>query len=334
MSVVAAVCYAPWSLFIQQQPGSSTGWVSYFATMLGFNWFGNLWQQMLQQAYLEGPWSRASVPLAVLAGQLVAARDGRRGAPWLVPALGVAALLVGSGGCAVVLAIIALQRAWRVGMSGPAWLLAGLVVLWFVMAPIYHPYFRLIVPFTLATFALGGAAIDGWMRPRDASSGPDGRGTWVGVATVAVVALVSLWRSDPSNPWRPTPDLERAAAALDAQLPANAPVHVMGEPALAFYLHRLGHPAFGRTTLEGLDSIPGSSFLVTGIYLRRAPRLRARFAERQQNIQTLSRVPIGPPSDLRLLDDFKPDSARRWIVHPDTTYDLLLYRYTSRGTSP
>jgi hypothetical protein len=246
----------------------------------------------------------------------------------------VAALLIGSGGCAAVLAIVALHRAWRTGMSGPAWLLAGLVVLWFVMAPIYHPYFRLLVPFTLATFALGGAAIDGWMRPSGPGSTFNGRSTGLGVATVVVVAIVSLWRADPSSPWRPTPELERAAAVLDAQLPRGVPVHVMGEPALAFYLHRRGHPSFGRTTMEGLDSIPGSSYLVTGVYLRRAPRLRERFAERQDRIEALARVPIGAPSDLRLLDDFKPDSARRWIVRPDTTYDLLLYRFTSRGTSP
>ena len=326
MCLVAAGCYAPWSLFIQGQPGSSTGWVSYFATMLGFNWLGNLWQQVQQQAYLEGPWSRASVPLAALAAQLVAARHGRGWSAWVLPAVGAAAALIGSAGCALALSGIALRRGWTRGLTGPLWLLGSLLVLWAVMAPIYHPYFRLILPFTIATFALGGAALDGWLVPRQHSRWPALAG--IGVATVAFVALAGIWRTDPSDPWRPTPALAQAAEILDAHLPPGSRVSVLGEPALAFYLHLRGHRSFERTTLEGLDSLRVPRFVIAGVYLRRAPRLRAGFADRQDRLSLVERVPIGAPSDLRLLDDFRPDSARRWIAHPDTTYDLLLFRYS------
>jgi hypothetical protein len=32
------------------------------------------------------------------------------------------------------------------------------------------------------------------------------------------------------------------------------------------------------------------------------------------------------PNDLRLLDDFRPDRAREYLLAPDTTFDIVLYR--------
>jgi 4-amino-4-deoxy-L-arabinose transferase-like glycosyltransferase len=328
MCVVAGVCYLPWSVFIQSQAAGSSGWAAYFATMLGLDWFGSLWRQVQQQAYLEGPWSRASVPLAVLAAQLVAGRRGQALSRWLLPAAAVAALLVGSAGSALVLAVVALVLSWKRGMTGGAWLLAALLLLWFVMGPIYHPYFRLLLPFTLATFVLAGAALAIVARP--ASRGHDAVTAGLGVALALAVGLVARRLGDPSDPWRPTRGLPAAAVAMDAQLPAGAPVSVLGEPALAFYLHRLGHPSFERTTMEALDSLSAPRYVVAGIYLRRAPRVRERFEARRDRLEQLGRFPAGLPSDLRLLDDFRPDTAARWMARPDTTYDLLLFRYTPR----
>jgi 4-amino-4-deoxy-L-arabinose transferase-like glycosyltransferase len=328
MCVVAGVCYLPWSVFIQSQAAGSSGWAAYFATMLGLDWFGSLWRQVQQQAYLEGPWSRASVPLAVLAAQLVAGRRGQALSRWLLPAAAVAALLVGSAGSALVLAVVALVQSWKRGMTGGAWLLAALLLLWFVMGPIYHPYFRLLLPFTLATFVLAGAALAIVARP--ASRGHDAVTAGLGVALALAVGLVARRLGDPSDPWRPTRGLPAAAVAMDAQLPAGAPVSVLGEPALAFYLHRLGHPSFERTTMEALDSLSAPRYVVAGIYLRRAPRVRERFEARRDRLEQVGRFPAGLPSDLRLLDDFRPDTAARWMARPDTTYDLLLFRYTPR----
>ncbi|MGQ0647590.1 MAG: ArnT family glycosyltransferase [Gemmatimonadaceae bacterium] len=327
MCVVAAVCYVPWSLFIQSQSGASSGWASYFATMLRLDWVGNLWRQIQQQAYLEGPWSRTSVPLAALAAQLVAARHGRTFPVWLVPALGVAALLVGGSGSALLLTAVALWQAWRRGMSGADWLLASLVLLWLVMAPIYHPYFRLILPFSLATCVLAGAAFRSRVPIGPFARVPV-RMLAPGAAGTVVVATLSMRLSDPSSPWRPTRSLPDAAAAMDAALPAGTPVSVIGEPALAFYLHQRGHASFERTTMEALDTLGQPRYVVAGIYLRRAPLVRERFESRRERLELLGRFPLGAPSDLRLLDDFRPDSARRWVTRRDSTYDLLLFRYT------
>lgn len=333
MVAVAVLCYLPWALFIQRQPGASAGWASYFATMLRIDWFGNLWQHVRMQAYMEGPWSRASVPVAWVAGAVVARRLGRRLAPsWVGVALAGAALLVGGAGVALLLSIAALGLAWRRGMMGADWIMGSLVVLWLVMAPVYHPYARLIMPFTIATMILAGAFL-----VRAGAQGEvavrDGMGEWAGLIAAAAVALFTARMPDPSSPWRRATGLPEAAEALDNDLPPGAPVNVMGEPALAFYLHMLGHPSFRRTTMAGLDSLTSERYLVTSIYLRRAPVMQKGMAERREQFAFIKRIPLAVPSDLRVLDDFRPDSARRWITRPDSTYDLILWKFTPKPSS-
>ncbi|MBK8248082.1 MAG: glycosyltransferase family 39 protein [Gemmatimonadetes bacterium] len=327
MSVVALACYLPWMAFIQSQPGSSAGWVSYFATMLRLDWFGNFWQQVQQQGYLEGPWTRASAVAALVAAQLVAMGQSRSLAPWVPMGAAGIALLVGGAAVPVVLMGAALAIHWRRGMTTAAWVLTALVVLWVVMAPVYHPYFRLLLPLAVTWFALGGAGVEALARPTHRP--------WPSLAVAAValglVGVLSPRMPDPSSPWRASRGLVEAAEQLSDRVPVGEPISVMGEPALAFYLHRRGHPAWERGTLEALDTLATPRYLVTGIYQRRAPLIQKRFEERADQLELLARFPAGLPSDLRLLDNFLPDSARVWMTHPDTTYDLLLYRFTPRG---
>ena len=327
MCAVALALYLPWMAFIQSQPGSSAGWVSYFATMLRLDWFGNFWQQVQQQGYLEGPWTRASALAALVAAQVVAMGQSRSLAPWVpVLAAGIA-LLVGGAAVPVLLMGAAVAVQWRRGMTTAVWVLTALVALWVVMAPVYHPYFRLLLPLAVTWFALGGAGVEALARPAERR--------WpalaAAAAALALVGVLSPRIPDPSSPWRSSRGLVDAADQLSARVPAGEPISVMGEPALAFYLHRRGHPAWERGTLEGLDTLAAPRYLVTGIYQRRAPLIQKRFAERADQLELLARFPAGLPSDLRLLDNFLPDSARVWMAHPDTTYDLLLYRFTPRG---
>jgi hypothetical protein len=332
VSVVASLCYLPWALFIQRQPGASAGWASYFATMLRIDWLGNFWHHISMQAYMEGPWSRASVPLAWAAGSLLTRRVRIAPAFWTSVVLGGAALLIGSAGVSALLAILALAIAWRRGMTGPDWILGALLILWLVMAPLYHPYARLLLPFTIATMMLAGAAL---ARAGDAMERAAGdRLGWLpGVITAAAVGLFATRPADPSNPWRRAVGLPEGAAALDRRLPPGAPVNVMGEPALAFYLHTRGHPSFGRTSIQQLDSLTTDRYVVTGIYLRRAPIPQRAMAERRERFTLIERIPVGVPSDLRVLDDFRPDSARRWVARPDSTYDLMLWKVAPKPDS-
>ena len=330
-ALVATLCYLPWALFIQTQPGSSAGWASYFATMLRLDWFGNFWRHVEQQHYLEGPWSRASVPLAVFAAQVVhAARSSVPGPWWAGLAAGAGALIAGSAGVSAALAAWFLGKRWRAGMRGPDWLMAAVIVLWVVMAPVYHPYFRLLMPFALATYVLAGSVL---ARSQDVVSPAIRPRIPIMVSAVAAVmtGVIATQRSDPSDPWRPLPTLASTAESLHRRIPAGVPVRVMGEPALAFHLHRLGHPAYRRTYMDSLDDGQDPVYLVTGIYLRRSPQPRERFNERKDRMEPLARIPAGAPSDIRVLDDFTPDSARRWMASRDSTYDILLFRYHPRG---
>jgi 4-amino-4-deoxy-L-arabinose transferase-like glycosyltransferase len=333
MSLVASLCYVPWALFIQRQPGASAGWASYFATMLRIDWFGNFWQHVSMQGYMEGPWSRASVPLAWAAGTAVAHRFGQRAAPaWTVVVLGGVALLLGGAAATVLLAVVALSVAWRRGMTWPDWMLGSLLLLWLVMAPIYHPYARLLMPFTIATMILAGASLARGAAQGETAAGHRPR-SMAGVITAAVVGLVATRLPDPSNPWRRAMGLPEGAAVLDGHLPPGAPVNVMGEPALAFYLHTRGHPSFGRTSIQDLDTLATERYVVTGIYLRRAPIPQRAMEARRDRFTFVERVPVSVPSDLRVLDDFRPDSARRWVAQPDTTYDLMLWKFTPKPPS-
>lgn len=324
-TVVAVLCYVPWAWHIQSQPGSSTGWVAYFQTMLQTDWLASMWRHVEQQLYVEGPWSRASVPAAFAWGQLVAAAQGRRVLPWWTGlVLAASALLIGAVGTLAALTIVAGVIAWQRGPRPPELMLASVVLLWIIMAPVYRAYLRLLMPLSLAMCLMGGSALTAQLSR--VPSGTPGRTLAVAAAAAVGTWLIGSRLADPSDPWRRGDALARGADTLSAHLPAGAPVRVVGEPGLAFHLHRLGHPAFGRNSIESIDTASAPGYLITGIYLRRAPRLRDNLDARRDRVQLVARVHV-VPTDVRILDDFRPDSARRWIQRPDSTYDLLLWRY-------
>jgi hypothetical protein len=209
------------------------------------------------------------------------------------------------------------------------WCAASLVLLWFVMAPLYQPYFRLLVPFSIVTFILAGDAL---ARMRS----PATRATSV-VPAFGALAAALAWGMHrlfpgPANPWRETRDLANVAAAIDARVPAGEPLPVIGEPSLAFYLHRRGHASFGRATLKELDESAKPVYFVAGYYTRKAPVLVDGLRERQPRLELLGRYPM-QASDLRLLDDYPPDRVSAYRARPDSMYDVLLYRYTPPALS-
>jgi dolichyl-phosphate-mannose-protein mannosyltransferase len=329
--VVGLLCYAPWALFIQQQSGSTGGWARYFATMLELDWFGNLYRHMQQQALLEGPISRASIPVAVLLSSLVESENGEHGAvgPLGAVVLGLLSFTIGAAGTALLIGLfgLALLLARRTSLDG--WVLAAWLLLWFVAAPVYHPYFRLLLPFTIATFLLAGSALgDALTRMDELRQVAVSR--VVAVVSAAIVLFVSLRGDDLTNPWHPSRSLAAAADSIAARLPDGAPVKVVGEPPLSFYLHMRGHPSFDRFEIAEVDSAREPMYLVTGRYTRRAPILAAMIERHRAELQELGRVPVSP-SDLRLLDDFNPGPAADYRARPDSSYDLIVYRFTPRG---
>jgi hypothetical protein len=199
----------------------------------------------------------------------------------------------------------------------------ALVTLWVVMAPLYQPYFRLLLPFSLATFVLAGVSLPPLVEG-SASRGSIGRalGTLATPVALSVAVLMPrfIW------PWLDTRSLANAAGAIDAKVPAGVPVAVIGEPSLAFYLHRRGHHSFDRSTLRELDASGSPVLVVTGVYARKAQVLRDGLRDRAHGLEILGRYPVDP-SDLRLLDDYGSVDAPRYRARPDSMYDLILYRY-------
>jgi 4-amino-4-deoxy-L-arabinose transferase-like glycosyltransferase len=353
-AVVAGLSYVPWAAFIQTQPGSTTGWSSYFATMLRIDWFGNVARHAEQQAWLEGPWSRASVPLALLAISLVTwSKVQRPVRAWctMLAVLTVGAFTLGAAGTSTALVLFGLPGARRAPMRLATRALLALFVLWVVMAPLYHPYFRLLLPFMIAVHVMAAALLARWVAGEDVFrlvfwrpvSGEGSRAAppspaparvlplGAGLAAVAFTVLAARWRTDHSDPWRSARALADAADRIGVHVPAGAPVMVLGEPPLAFYLHQRGHPAFRRVTLRELDAQTQPGYLVVGLYAYSAPNLRTGLAERASRLTTLDTIPV-VPTDLRLLDDYRPALATRYRSEPDGTYELVLYRHTPGAT--
>jgi len=352
-AVVAGLCYLPWAAFIQLQPGATGGWSSYFATMLRTDWLGNVARHAAQQGWLEGPWSRASVPLAFLAMTLVSPAARRRFGPWCVmlAILCTGALTLGAVGTAALAVVLGIPGLRRSPVSLATLVMLALVVLWVVMAPLYHPYFRLLLPFVMALHVMAAAMLARWLegddvfrltfwRPASPSPGsaaaPDSMRARVprlasGLVAVLLTVLVGGWLTDHSNPWRPARSFAAAADSISARIPSGAPVMVLGEPPLAFYLHQRGHPAFRRVTVTMLDAQTEPGYLVVGRYATAAPALRARLDARAQRLTLLDTIYFSP-TDLRLLDDLAPGLATSYRQQPDSRYELLLYRHVPPDT--
>lgn len=325
MFVVAAACYLPWAVFIQSQAGSSVGWAAYFATMLRIDWFGNVATYARAQWLLEGAWSRTSVALAIVVALL--SRPHAVVARLSLPAAGlaVAGAALGATGSAVILASLTIVR--RLKAKSPTsyglWCMIALLALWFVMAPLYQPYFRLLLPFSIATFVLAGDSI-ALLTQRD--PGKAELSVAPGVIALAAALTLAVLMPRKMSPWRSTRSLADVAEAIDRQVPAGASIAVIGEPPLKFYLHQRGHPSFDRVTLKQLDSVTSPALVVSGYYARKAPSLRTELRDRSAALEILGRFPM-VPSDLRLLDDYGPRWAPVYRARPDSMYDLMLYRY-------
>jgi dolichyl-phosphate-mannose-protein mannosyltransferase len=331
-AVVAVVVYLPWAAYIRLYSGGG-GYgsiLSYYMTMLRIDWIGNVVMQARQQAFLEGVLSRVAPLLALAAGLLVRPAPAAARVAWMAVLLAIGALLVGLAGVAAVLALAALPVLLRTFDRFHTRVLLCWVGLWVVAAPVYHPYARLILPFTIATFLLAGLVID---RALGAADVPGRRSSsLIALASAAAVALLAgTLRNDVSDPWRPSRSLAQIADSIAAHASANETIHVLGEPPLAYYLKRAGASAPPRVNLDVLDTLTTDAFLVTGRYADVAPPLRKRIAELGERLTTVTVFQF-EPNDLRLLDDLRPAGARRYLATPDSTFDLTLYRLAPAST--
>jgi len=331
MAVVAVACYLPWALYVQSQPGGYAALTAYQRTMVNRHyWLTNLWWQAQNQLFFEGWLSRASVPIAFLSIVLVCPQRARKTFRFffILLLLSVSALLIGSSGTAVLITVLGIPVLLRRPASFPSWLVLGWLAIWFFSTPLYRPYARLVLPFTIATYLVAGLWISTRMNEQLSQEGGGiaCRPIWSVVVGTIVVIISAFLMTNPSNPWRPSRGMAEAAVAMEKIIPIGERVIVVGEPSLAFYLHLANRPAFERIEDPLLfENLETPVYLVTGVYADRAPTLREGLKKLNDRMVPLAKFPL-IPKDIRVLDDFAPWEARLYNRLPDNTYDLNLYR--------
>ena len=333
VSAVALLLYLPWGTYMRGYSGGYGGIVTYYAAMLRVDWLGNVARQIGQQMFMEGMFSRAA-PLAALGiGWLVDTRSGaaRHRFALLAAGLGIGGLLIGQAGVAAMLSIAAIPMLWRQFQAYRSRVLICWMGLWVVAAPIYHPYSRLILPFTIAMFLVSGWVIDRaightFVRGRAPAA--------LALAGAVLVAMLSAaLRSDPGNPWHPSRDVAQAAETIAARTNKDETIFVVGEPPLVHYLRVAGRTGPSRTNMADLDTLTTPAYLVTGVYTQRAPNLRQRVEKLGDRLTPIAVLPF-TPNDLRLLDDLRPRQARAFRQARDSTFDMTLYRIEPAQPTP
>lgn len=335
VGIVGAVCYLPWAWYVQTSAGGYSSLAAYQRTLLSLDWFENLWTQATMQLYFDGPFSRCALPLAVGLSMYVTppAQVGRRFFA-LLAVVSIASLAIGSAAASLLLGAAAVPALIRRNRY-ESWMLLSWAGLFFVSAPLYHPYARLLLPFTISTHLAAGvflaSAIAGTPATEERKErGYEARTLAVRLAAVAGAAVLVLAIARPgarASSWRPARSFADLAIAMKGAIPRSDQVIVIGEPALGFYLHLGGH----RVVFEGIEylkdptKVSEPTYLVTGVYAKRAPELRDMLRGLESHL-----VPVGTyrpdPNDVRLIDDFPPKAARAFMTSPDGTFDISLYR--------
>lgn len=327
VAVTAALCYLPWAWYVETKAGGYAALAAAQRGLLSSAWLGNLAAQASMQGYFDGPFSRCALPLAITLSvcTLPAEQRSRRFVPVLI-LVSLASLVLGSAATALLLAAAAVPALINQDRY-ESWMLLSWLALFFVSTPLYFPYARLLLPFVVGTHlaaavclasVIGAEPAAGTRRITPYLAG--------GVAAAVLVLSVSLLRGS-AHTWRPARSMADAANAMTRAIPPGERVIVVGEPPVGFYLHLAGHATgFERIgDLKQLDDVREPVSLVTGIYAKRVQPLREAMRRLGDRL-----VPVGTyrwyPSDVRLIDDLPPGTARAYVASPDGTFDISLYR--------
>jgi hypothetical protein len=205
------------------------------------------------------------------------------------------------------------------------------LALWFFVTPLYRPYVRLLLPFTVVTYLVAGL----WLSAAANEAQDEGCAfAWRPLLTViaaVIVGAITIFMPDPSDPWRSSRSVPDAAAAMQSVIPPGSRVIVIGEPPLAFYLHLANRPAFEQTEdVAGLEQLRTPVYLVAGTYAKISPITRKRLAQLGDRLVPLGTFPM-TPTDVRLLDDLVPQRARLYRSEPGDRYDFALYHLLPKG---
>lgn len=330
MTVVAFACYLPWFFKAAELAGGFAALAAYQTTFLSSHWPTNFARQATNLWYFEGALSRAAVPaaLSVAACLVPGVARGR----WLAAlALSIVAGLVAGGTISLwVLTVAAIPLLMRRRDLG-AWTVLAWGAALIVLAPMYRPYARTVLPLMTATCVAAAVVLVEWTKGGNAADERQGAATgWMPAAAAAAAAAMlafGIWSGDTAR-WRRSRDLPEAARQIRAIVGEGAKVIVIGEAALAFYLETEGVRAFkGFEYWETVVAEREPVHVVTGIYNQLAPTLRENYARLKDRLTPIADYRF-MPYDHRLLESFPPQDVLAFLRDGNDKYRLRLFRYT------
>lgn len=220
-----------------------------------------------------------------------------------------------------------------------AWLLAAWFCGLLLATPLYYPYPRLTIPWTVVAW-LGTAAFAGWLEQRaggtlfdllSSSSGSEQNrfrsAPSVGIVMVAVLMVVSFkpWTL---VAWQSRDGLEVIAQNILADLRSEsggrsgeAILYTYAEPALFYYLKAQGHPLTGPVADLGfLNSLSAQNpaYLIAGPHAATDPNFQKQFAAVRDRFELVHSYDYSPSLLVRLNQSSPGDASE--------TEPVLLYR--------
>lgn len=322
LALVAAMSFLPWAVFIYLEHGGYTSIWQNYRGMLSRDPLGGLVRQLAQQYYWESAVSRGGLPFAMLCAAIAMKRTATINLRGLV-GWTTAALVCGQFITTFLAALLFLRRTWR-ATSLAFWTIAVWILLFVATLPLYRPYSRLMLPLVIACSVAAAIVFTKDLFPSNS------RQVRCPLCSPAILSLVSLAAGlymPSTRIWHPRRSFAEAATAMTQRIPGSSRVIVVGEPALAFYLHLAGKRAFERLELRAqLLQVTEGTYLAAGLYARLAPELHRTISDLTAHLQPLGTFPA-VPSELRLLDDLSPAQAKEYLSKPDHRYDIVLYRY-------
>lgn len=329
-AAVALLMFVPWLLVLERYFGGYAAVATQHARFLEpRDAIVNLVRHWRAQVYLEG-WGTMLTPLALVGWvTLVDVRARRASSLAWVVALTALAFAIGGisvlGVLAVAGAVLLVRqhgRRWT-----PHWFALAFFAAFSALTPFYEPFPRLLLPWVASAMVLSGVALERILLQETTR-----RGLAVPLALAAAGMAILVIRGLPStaNPWQPRRHLAHAAYALDSLTSGPAPVVVVGETGIVFYLLERGRDAAAvNSPTEAPEHVRAGTpyYIVGGIYSRRikGQASLASWLERNPGVRQVGTLPVRGMSDIRLLDDFAPPGARRYRRENRDDYDLRVY---------
>ncbi len=342
---VAAVCFLPWVLYTEFRLGGYLPVEKFHHQYLNFHWIANFAKQVEFQAYFDGWLSRVSPALASFAAIVT---DGvprfLRSRILLVGLLSIMAVGLTVGGTVTwfLLALYGLAFAWSRGQELGRLVVAAFLV-FLVLIPCYTPFARLLLPWVLVAQVLAGAAIEHLCEGELPVANLATSSLWSNrkllflsiITVLALLMALVFGLHAPKEPgiWAPTSGSRNAADRLMPYLSKESVVFVTGEPNVAFYFQRAGyrtfciqHLAFNAGAQDPLMyKTTNPVYVIGGKYAREESDWLPILETVPGRFQLVTRVAM-EPSVVRLLDDKSPRETLAFEAHPDSSYDLELFR--------